>query len=163
MVRSITTSRYGKSPVVASVIIMAMGLVLGTLVFQLYKETAFSYVDVHAVEFVYIYSESLEDTDNVGWKIHFKLVNRGTDYAGISDVFLNDRIIDKYDLTQADNLEDGLMTGTSLPENGVSLASGEGIELFVLVGDELFSPGTAVAVGLNLINNVAFHRVVILN
>ena len=108
-------SRYGKSPLVAVVVLASVGLITGIFVSQFIRETSFSYVKVEAVEFSYIYSEIVEDIENSRWKITFGLINKGTETVQVSRVFLNQRTVDHYDLHSLDFLENGFSTGTKRP------------------------------------------------
>ena len=52
------------------------------------------------------------------------------------------------------------MIGTSLPVDGLNLGAGEGVEIYVWIGDELFSPGTNLDVSVNQINNMKQYKTV---
>ena len=155
-------NRRGLSPVLATVILVATGLTLGTLVHYLYKETSFSYVKVDAIHYTFVYSEQVSEIENARWKIAFNLVNKGTEQVQISDIFINEAQIQEYGLSIDIGLQDSKNIGTSLPDEGIWLSPGEDIDVFVLIGDELFSSGTAVSLSVNLVNVVAFSKIILL-
>jgi flagellin-like protein len=154
--------RRGTSPVLATVILIATALTLSTFVHYLYKETSLSYVKVEAIQYSFAYSAQVSEIENSRWKIVFNIINRGTEYAHISDIFINEAPIHEYGLTVDNGLMDSMNIGTSLPDDGVWLSPGEDVDVFVLIGEELFSSGTAVSLSVNLINAVEFNRIIIL-
>ena len=151
-------TRRGVSPVIASLILIGVGLFLALTTSNLYREIAFSNVKVEVIEYSYIYCTTETEVDNSSWKIIFQVFNRGTEPVELLEVFVNGRIVDLYGLVHGDSLPSGELLGTSLPIDGYKLMNGEGLEIYVWIGDELFSSGTVVVINLNPINNVTLSK-----
>ena len=151
-------TRRGVSPVIASLILIGVGLFLALTTSNLYREIAFSNVKVEVVQYSYIYCTTETEVDNSSWKIIFQVFNRGTEPVELIEVFVNGRIVDVYGLVHGDSLLSGELLGTSLPIDGYKLMNGEGLEIYLWIGDELFSSGTVVVINLNPINNVTLSK-----
>jgi flagellin-like protein len=152
--------RKAVSPVVATIILVGVGLVLAVFVNNLYSETAFSNVRVEAIEYAYIYPTRHADVDNARWKIVLYVVNRGTVSLELTNVYINEQEVDVYGLIHGETLIDGHIIGTSLPVDGYWLEPGEGLEIYIWIGKSLFSPGTNLVVSLNSINSVTQSKTV---
>ena len=81
-------TRRALSPVLGSLILVAVGIALGGFLTMLYSETAFGYVEVDAIEYSYVYSQSERNIENVRWKVNFGIVNRGTQNTEITQIFI---------------------------------------------------------------------------
>ena len=156
-------SRRAVSPVVASLILISTGFILASFVSIYVRETAFSYVKVEAIEYAYIYSTRHADVENTNWKIVLYVVNRGTEPLDLINVFVNEQEVNVYGLIHGESLMKGFLIGTSMPISGLTLHSGEGVEIYIWIGDELFSAVTNLVVSLNPINNVSQYKTVTLH
>ena len=65
-------------------------------------------------------------------------------------------------MVHGDSLLSGNCTGTSLPLGGVNLMNGDGLEVYVWVGDRLFSSGTSLVISMNPVNNVVLNKSIVL-
>lgn len=139
---------------------IAVGLVLALLVSNIYRETSFANVKVEALEHAYIYVAEDTGVENTRWKIVLYVVNRGTESLQLTDVFVNEAEVDVYGLIHGESLEGGGLIDVSLPVDGLVLGPGEGVELFIWIGEKLFSPGTYLIVSLNPINNVTQNQTI---
>ena len=153
-------ARKAVSPVVATTILLGMGLILALYVSGFYRDTAISYVKVEAIEYSFIYPTRHADVENARWKLVLYVKNRGTVSLQLSNVYVNEHEVDVYGLVHGDVLVDGSLIGTSLPVDGLNLGGGEGVEIYVWIGDELFSPGTNLDVSVNQINNMKQYKTV---
>jgi hypothetical protein len=147
--------RAALSPVLASLILIGTGFILASFFSLYFRETAFSYVKVEAIEYAYIYSTRNADVENSNWKIVLYVINRGTEPIDLISVFVNEQEVNVYGLIHGESLMSGFLTGTSLPLTGMTLKTGEGVEIYIWIGDQLFSAGTNLVVSLNPINNVS--------
>ena len=152
--------RRAVSPVVASIFLIAIGIVLSLFVSNLYRETSFANVKVEAIEYAYIYVANNAGVENARWKIVLYVVNRGTQSLMLTDVYVNAVEVDVYGMVHGESLVDGSLIGVSLPGGGLILGPGEGVELFIWVGELLYSPGTQLVVSLNPINNVTQNKTI---
>ena len=67
----------------------------------------------------------------------------------------NEKPVNVYDVNQGDSLPSGSVIGTSLPSDGVTLYSGEGTEIFVWIGEDMYSSGTMILLRFGTENNVS--------
>lgn len=151
-------ARKAVSPTVASIILIGTALLLALTVSSLSREIAFSNVKVEVIEYSYIYSTTNPGLGNARWKIVFYVFNRGTTTVELTDVFVNDKIIDEYGLIHGETLSRGDSLGTSLLMEGLQLKNGEGVELYVWIGDKMFSSRTIIVISMNPINNVILSK-----
>ena len=148
-------NRRAVSPVIATVILLGIGLFVALSISVLYRETAFTYVQAELIEHPYIFCSAAKDILNARWKIELSVKNRGTQSVHITDVFVNERPVDEYGLVAGGSLSNGYLIGTSLPFDVVNLQPGESLELYVWIGEDRFSSGTTVLVRIGSVNNVS--------
>jgi flagellin-like protein len=154
--------RKGVSPVISTIILIGMGFILSSFFSLYFRETAFAQVKVEAIEYAYIYSTRNTDIENASWKVVLYVINRGTEPLDLINVFVNEQEVNVYGLIHGESLMSGFLTGTSLPLTGLNLRTGEGVEIYIWIGDQLFSAGTNIVVSLNPINNVTQYKTVTL-
>jgi hypothetical protein len=152
--------RKAVSPVIATVILIGVGLFLSLTMGSYFREKAYSQVKVEAIEFSYILSKIPSSVDNSKWLIEAKIINRGTQSIRLIKVSVNDREVDVYGLNSSSSLAHGGFIGTSLPVDGVNLLTSEEFVLYIWVGDQLFSSGTTITVDVNSVNNVNHKKFV---
>ncbi|MFC1802435.1 hypothetical protein ACFL0D_00545 [Thermoproteota archaeon] len=145
--------RKGVSPVIASVILIGIGLFLALSISDLFRETAFSQARIEAIEYSYIYCTTNTSINQAKWKVVFHVINRGTQSVHLKEVFVNEKKVEIFGLVNGDSLDRGNLIGTSLPVDGLNLMAGEGANVYVWVGDQLFSSGTTIIINLNTINS----------
>lgn len=151
-------TRKAFSPVIATLILVGVSFVISSGVYQFSRETAFSNVNVHAIEFTYIRCSVDESHLNAKWNIEFEIVNRGTTAEMISNIYVCDREVDGYGIVGGEPLPDTKSCSVNLPQEGVNLKPGEGFTVNVFIGKGLYSSGTLVKISLNMINQVVQER-----
>ena len=157
---SILRKHRGLSPVIASMILVSVGLVLGGSLSFFVKETAFSDVRVEVVEISYTYCSTNTQVTNAKWKLVLNMINRGTHSVQIHNVFINSKEVDIYGLSAGETLSDGDAIGTNIPEGGLNLNTGEEKEIYVWIGESLFSSGTVLEIQFNDINKATQARTI---
>ena len=140
--------RKGVSPVIATVILLAMTLVVALTSGALIRNTASSGTSYESIETTHTYCTLDTDVNLAKWKIEAHIINRGTQSVTISSVGVLEKEVDTYGVSIGDSLNDGYEIGTNLPLDGLRLGSGEGADIIVWVGDQLFSSGTTIVIHL---------------
>jgi hypothetical protein len=156
-------NRKGVSPVIASVILIAVGLFIALTISGFYRETAFSQIKVEVIEYSYIFCTTTTSVNNAKWQIEVNIINRGTQSIRLIEVFVNDEEVDVYGLNVNSYLANGGLIGTSLSTDGVNLLTSEELKLYIWVGDQLFSSGTSITINVNSVNNVNHKKFAQLN
>lgn len=152
--------RKGVSPVIASLILIGIGLFLALTVSAFYRETTYSQVRVEAIEFSYILCKTTSLVSNSKWMVEVNVINRGTQSIRLIKVSVNDKEVDMYGLNASSSLSHGGLIGTNLPPDGVNLLTSEELVLYIWLGDQLFSSGTTITVDVNSVNNVNHKKFV---
>jgi hypothetical protein len=156
-------NRKGVSPVIASVILIAVGLFIALTISGFYRETVFSQIKVEVIEYSYIFCTKTTSVNNAKWQIEVYIINRGTQSIRLIEVFVNDEEVDVYGLNVNSSLANGGLIGTSLSTDGVNLLTSEELKLYIWVGDQLFSSGTSITINVNSVNNVNHKKFAQLN
>jgi FlaG/FlaF family flagellin (archaellin) len=110
-------NRKGVSPVIASVILIAVGLFIALTISGFYRETVFSQIKVEVIEYSYIFCTKTTSVNNAKWQIEVYIINRGTQSIRLIEVFVNDEEVDVYGLNVNSSLANGGLIGTSLSVN----------------------------------------------
>jgi hypothetical protein len=95
---------------------------------------------------------------NARWQISMLVINRGIKSVLISRVYVNEEQVDMYDLVHGDSLPDGNNIGTSVPEEGLQIQPNETVNIYVWIGNNLFSSGTQVVIHFNDPNSVTLMK-----
>jgi hypothetical protein len=114
------------------------------------------------LDFVLLKCVNPVSVENAGWQISILVANHGTRELRIHQVYLNMNEVDLYGLVHGDSLPDSRKTGTSVSKDGLILRPGETRNLFVWVGDELFTHGTQVVIHFNDPNSVTLMKTITL-
>ena len=143
-----------RKPLISTVFLITVGLMLG---FYLGFSGVVSSGETQAIEYSYIYSTTRTDVAKAEWKIVFYVVNRGSAPLRLTNVYVDEREVDVYGLVHGESLDSASQIGTSIPQNGLTLNAGEGIEVFIWIGGNLYPPGTELSISLNPIEGVNKH------
>jgi archaellum component FlaG (FlaF/FlaG flagellin family) len=100
---------------------------------------------------------------NARWQIAMLVTNRGTRPLLISRVYVNEKPVDLYGLAHGDTLQDGNLMGTSVPKDGVRLDPGESSNVYVWVGNKLYSSGSRIVIHFNDPNSVTLMKSITLS
>ena len=136
------------SAVIASVILLAAGLAIVIAVSYWLGGISSQYTGFEKVEIDYGYCATSSAVTNAGWEITLRLRNSGPQDAAFINVFVNSRPVDEYGVTSGGSLATNTSIGTSMPQEGLTLASGASDTMSIWVGSGLFSSGTSLEVNL---------------
>ena len=148
--------RRGISPVLGTVILLAVGMIIamGSAFWLTGMSGQYSNVDVMQIDHVYSVIDS--SVNNSRWMIVLSLRNSSPSPCHILYVFVNERPIDEYNITFGGALTNTYSIGTSLPEDGFVMESGESTNAYVWIGSDLFSSGTSVSVRLQNTGGISY-------
>jgi hypothetical protein len=102
-----------------------------------------------SLDFVSIKCVTPVSVGNARWQISMLVSFRGNKPLSILRVYVNDQQVDEYGLIHGDSLEDGSQIGTSVPADGMSIESGDMENIYIWVGNELFSSGSQIVIRFN--------------
>jgi flagellin-like protein len=159
---SMAQSRKGVSPVIATIILVAVALVTSIMLGGFYVTITDANTNYATLEYLSATSSISDKVTNAKWEIVFTLKNTGTEDIFLENLAVNNILIKDYDLSPGGSLSDVYSTGTDLPEEAYILRPGETISAIIWVGGGLFSSGTAVNVQVLNVNSVDISFSVIL-
>ncbi len=155
------------SPVIATVILVAVAITVAVAVAYWMGGIAGMYTKFEKVEIQSAYAplnttaSSDYSSSNGGWNITLCLKNTGSAEATLINAYVNNKPIDTYSppITWY-YTDDEHPTLTSIPEDGVSIGSGEEITIYLLVDRTLFSSGTTLNVKLHSAGGMDYIKLV---
>jgi hypothetical protein len=90
------------------------------------------------------------------------LTNKGSHNLYIKKLLVNEKPVTEYGLLHGGKLSSNKALGTSIPEEGITLKSGQSIIEYLWVGHALYSRGSSIEIQVDNINDVAIKRYVLL-
>jgi len=142
--------RRAVSPVIATVILVAVAITVAVAVSYWMGGIAGQYTQFEKVEIQTGYSEL---TSGQGWTVTLSLKNTGSAAATITHVFVNEVQVSAYGVTTGlDNqATDYDQIETNLPATGLTIASGDtgSVEVYIGINYGSLSSGTTVNIKLH--------------
>ncbi len=172
--------RKGVSPVIATVILVAVTITVAVAVAYWMSGIAGQYTQFEQVKIQSSYASRKYDTPTfMGWVIKMELQNSGSSTSTLEDIFVNDKPISEYgNYTATENKirwtsdtapgSDDWTTWSGLGDaTSVSLESGDEATIYILIYGEdgigLFSAGTTINVKLHSAAGMDYIKLVKLN
>jgi archaellum component FlaG (FlaF/FlaG flagellin family) len=112
-------------------------------------ETQFATGKTVLLDFTSINCVNPVSVSNARWQVAMLVTNRGTRPILISRIYVNEKQVDVYGLAHGDTLQDGNLMGTSVSKEGLRLEPGETSNVYVWVGNKLFSSGSRIVIHFN--------------
>ena len=155
-------SRYRRaiSPVISTVILVAVAIVISISAAYYLSGTTGQYTGIEKIEIPTAYCTLNPAVNNSGWGAHLSLKNSGPSPARISYIMVNDVLISEYNISAGGSLSGTASMGTSMVDGGITLQSGESVEVDVWIGSGLFSSGTSIAVKLHSTSGFDYVKLV---
>ena len=153
-------SQKGISPVIATVILVAVTIVVSIGAAYWMSGTSGQYTGFEKIEIPTAYSMLNPAVNNSKWGIHLSLKNSGPNPSKIIYVMVNEAIVSEYNITDGGSLSDTDVIGTSMSDNGMFLQSGETVDVYVWIGSGLYSSGTSLAVKLHSTSGFDYVKLV---
>ncbi len=158
--------RKGVSPVIATVILVAVTITVAVAVAYWMSGIAGQYTNFEKVEIQSAYAE-LQASPG-GWIISLEMKNTGSATANLISVFVNDEPIDLYETTFPATqalTPIGENTGTNIPAIGTAIESGKnadigGFPVEIYIGSTLFSSGTTINIKIHSAAGMDYIRLV---
>ena len=126
-------------------------------------ETEFATGKTVLLDFTAINCVNPVSVSNAKWQVSMLVTNRGTRPLSISRVYVNEKQVDIYGLIHGGTLQDGNLMGTSIPKESLRLDPGETSNVYVWVGNKLFSRGSRVVIHFNDPNSVTLMKSITLS
>jgi len=156
------SKRKAISPVIATVILVAVAITVAVGVSYWMSGIAGQYTSFEKVEIQSGYS-SLSAAVNAKWYITLELKNTGSATANLINVFVNDVPVVEYDIA-GDAAGDVLTvdnTGTSISSTaGLPIASGKAATVYVYIGSTLFSSGTTINIKIHSAGGMDYIKLI---
>lgn len=165
--------RKGVSPVIATVILVAVAITVAVGVSYWMGGISSQYTQFEKVEISTGWSEKEGSTPSEGWTIHISLKNSGSATATITHVFINDLPVPLAVLPAVPPADISAVTngqfGTSIPDGGITLEAGEendAVKVYVALngaaGDPtyLLSSGTTINIKLHSAGGMDYIKLV---
>lgn len=176
-------NRKAISPVIATVILVAVAITIAVAVSYWMSGIAGQYTKFEKVEIQSGYS-ALQTAG--GWIVTLELKNSGSAAANLIKVFVNDKPVDLYDTTFTDTqaldagppaIALGTRTGTNIPATGLAIESGKTAivpatyttatppvlvtpagPVQIYIGSALFSSGTTIDIKIHSANGMDYIK-----
>jgi archaeal type IV pilus assembly protein PilA len=152
--------RKAISPVIATVILVAIGMIIAMAASFFLVGTAGQYTSYERVEIASAYSTLSPGVTNAQWGIVLDVKNSGSRPSSISMVTVNEVPIDEYGILLGGVLSEASAIGSNMPPDGLNLQSGESTTVYVWVGSDLFSSGTSISVKLQSVSGIGYIKLV---
>ena len=160
--------RKAISPVIATVILVAVAITVAVGVSYWMSGIAGQYTSFEKIEIQSGYSDIQTSATDVfeGWIITLVMKNSGSATANLITVFVNDEPVDDYGATGILGLTDPVDgTGTNIPEIGLAIESGKKAiigtgDIEVYIGSGLFSSGTTINVKIHSAGGMDYIKLV---
>jgi len=160
--------RKGVSPVIATVILVAVTITVAVAVAYWMSGIASQYTQFEKVEIKSAYSKRVEDiTGFLGWNVSLTLQNTGSADSTLTQVFINELPVAEYGVTgfgtgEAPIVTDTTETGASFTVDGLTLESGQSAAFYILIGKDVgyLSAGTTVNVKIHSAGGMDYIRLV---
>jgi flagellin-like protein len=153
MKRLVMKNRKAISPVIATVILVAVAITIAVAVSYWMSGISSSYTKFEKVEI----QSAICNVTATGWTVKLSLKNTGTSTATISNVYINDNIA-TLATTAADTTGDEI--GTTVAAAGTSLESGTTSTIYVFIGSTFSSSGTSINIKLHSAGGMDYIKLV---
>jgi archaeal type IV pilus assembly protein PilA len=155
-------SRYRRaiSPVISTVILVAVAIVISVSAAFYLSGTTSQYTGIEKIEIPTAYCILNPIVNNSRWAAHFSIKNSGPTPTRISYIMVNDVLISEYNISEGESLSSTASMGTSLPDGGITLESGETVAVDVWIGSGLFSSGTSISVKIHSTSGFDYVKLV---
>jgi len=152
-------SRRGVSPVIATVIMVAVTITVAVAVAYWMSGIAGQYTKFEKVEIQSGYA-TLDPL--TGWTITLELKNSGSATANLIKCFVNDIPVDKPGATgfAGATIVGASETGSTIPDAGIPINSGMDQTVSVYIGKDLFSSGTTINIKLHSAGGMDYIKLV---
>ena len=142
------TNRKAVSPVIATVILVAVAITVSVAVSYWMSGISAQYTQFEKVEIQTGYSTRVTASPT-GWNAILELKNSGSATATITTVFVNEMPLDSGSYDNS-SIVDGYIT-TSIPDAGLTLTSGNSSYVYIYISDTFgeLSSGTTVDIKLH--------------
>jgi len=166
--QKIPRKRRAVSPVIATVVLVAVTITVAVAVSYWMSGIASQYTQFEKVEIKSAYSKRVEITAGTfsGWNISLTLQNTGSADSTLTQVFINELPVDKYGITTfltSSATEVGLgEIGVSFLATGLTLESGQSAAFYILIDKDVgyLSAGTTVNVKIHSAGGMDYIRLV---
>ena len=161
------TKRRAVSPVIATVILVAVTITVAVAVAYWMSGIAGQYTQFEKVEIKSAYSKRVDDAGAfAGWNISLTLQNTGSADSTLTQVFINELPVDDYGVTgfgtTGGNPVPSGETGASFGVEGLTLESGQSAGVYILIGKDVrkLSAGTTVNVKIHSAGGMDYIKLV---
>lgn len=151
----IMKNRKAISPVIATVILVAVAITIAVAVSYWMSGISSSYTKFEKVEIQTAVCSACDATN--GWTVTLTLKNSGTSAATISNVFINDQIAQVGVATTDITLTE---IGTDVTSSGTTIASGSSDSIEIYVGPTFSSSGTSINIKLHSAGGMDYIKLV---
>ena len=152
--------RRAISPVIATVILVAVAITVSVAVSYWMGSIAGQYTSFEKVE---IQSGYATLAPGVGWTITLELKNSGSATANLIKTFVNEVPVDVEGATGlgAGTAPVGIgQTGSTIPDAGIPIDSGKEDTVTVYIGSTLFSSGTTINIKLHSAGGMDYIKLI---
>ena len=107
-----------------------------------------------------VYPVTVNDAE---FQVQILLTNRGVVSTILSRVYVNQKEVDIYGLDHGGTLINGSHVGTSISEQGLRIDPGKNYEVYIWIGDNMFSSGSQIIIQFNDPNSITMMKSITLN
>ena len=160
MLNGLRVSKYKKavSPVITTVILVAVAIAISISAAYWMSGISGEYTGLEKVEIPTAYCTLNPTVNNSRWEIHLSLKNSGSNPTRIMYVMVNNMLVSEYNITAGGSLSGADSIGTSIPESGLGIESGQTLDVYVWIGEDLLSSGTSVSIDLHSVSGIDYVK-----
>ena len=138
--------RRASGKILASVVLILMGVVLGAIIIS--WDTVFAPNDSQSYHLVMdtVYFVEPVSVENAKWEIALIVRNDGKQEVLLRNVYVCKKPVEEYGLTSGGSLSSRSVIGTSLPHEGLNIESKARETIRIWIGSDRFSSGSQITV-----------------
>ena len=116
------------------------------------------YTGFERIEIPVAYCMSNPGVNNSKWGIFLSLKNGGSNPSRILYIMVNGILVSENNISAGGSLSSPDSIGTTLPSEGMSIESGETVDVYIWIGEDLFSSGTSVSINLHSVSGIEYVK-----
>lgn len=150
--------RIAGSPVLATIILIVAGLIVGSVIFIWNTVGSSDTTQIYKIGFSSVYQVKPVSVENAGWQLVCIVNNLGSREAVVEKIFVNGELVVETGLIHGDSLSSTTSVGTSIPVDGLKIAPGDKATFYIWIGSKRFNSGTVINIDLQRVNQLELRR-----
>jgi hypothetical protein len=154
--------RRAISPLIATIILLIVGLVAASIVMVSDMVGSSNEPTVYKLFFTSVYQVKPVSVDNAGWQLALLVENEGNQEDVLDKVYLNGELIEEIGIIHGDLLSSRSAVGTSIPVGGLAISPGSRVTIYIWIGSDLYTQGTQLTIELLKPGQFELRKIIVL-